>query len=143
MQSQKAGFIQLCRKHLFIARDLNTKIPSFLKEFTVSLEIRQVTSDKVYDHHLLHGDQGKVLWALGRKRGAQTGGEERLQLRAEGRIEAHSRNKPKDSHSRQKSRKCAHHGGRCGRASIKSFTFLECTVGGDHQAELTEQQGLM
>lgn len=70
---RKAGFIQLCRKHLFIARDLNTKIPSFhCKEFTVSLEIRQVTSDEVYDHHLLHGDQGKVLWALGR-RGAQIG----------------------------------------------------------------------
>ena len=46
-----------------------------LKEFTVSLEIRQVTSDKIYDHHLLHGDQCKVLWALG-TRGAQTGGEE-------------------------------------------------------------------
>ena len=57
---------------------LGTQIWRFhlsLKEFTVSLEIRQVTSDKVYDHHLLHGDQCKVLWALG-TRGAQTGGEE-------------------------------------------------------------------
>lgn len=72
---------------------LGTQIRRFhlsLKEFTVSLEIRQVTSDKVYDPHLLHGDQCKVLWTLGR-RGAQTGEGETA---AEGRIEAHSRNKP-------------------------------------------------